>query len=116
MKRRLSAVLICALSLGGAACSSSNANAPMVGCQIGGSSVAKFVQGSVKVRLTWDGWKMHGTVLPITNQGILVNTPKQAIDGGELSVLYYSREGKHLKAIAAKCTTADHGLTGVATP
>lgn len=98
------------------ACSSSSDSGKMVGCQIGGTSVALYVQGSTHARFAWDGWVMHGKVYPITEKGVQVDTPKEATDGGDLSVVYLNRDGKNVKAIGAKCTKADHGLTGAVAP
>jgi hypothetical protein len=89
---------------------------PEVGCQVNGTSVAEYMQGAATVKFTWQGWLMHGQSYAITPKGLEVPTPKAVADGARFEAVYSTREGKHIKALGAKCSTADHGLSGAKLP
>jgi hypothetical protein len=114
---KLRAVALAAVLL--ASCSSSsdrNGRMPELGCQVHGTTVVEYMQGAATVRLTWQGWLMHGQSFPITPKGLQVPTPKSVPDGGLFEAVYSTREGKHIKALSLKCGTADHGLSGAILP
>ena len=114
---KLRAAAIGALLL--ASCSSSSNGAghmPQVGCQVNGTSVAEYMQGAASVKLTWQGWLMHGQSFPITPKGLQVPTPKAVAEGARLEAVYTTREGKNIKALSTKCSVNDHGLAGAIIP
>ena len=81
-----------------------------------GTSVAEYMQGAASVKLTWQGWLMHGQSFPITAKGLQVPTPKVVAEGARFEAVYTTREGKHIKALSAKCSVNDHGLAGAIIP
>ena len=116
VKLRVTAIAAMLLASCASSSSGSSGHMPQVGCQVKGTSVAEYMQGAATVKLTWQGWLMHGQSFPITPKGLQVPTPKVVADGARLEAVYTTREGKHIKALSTKCSVNDHGLSGAPLP